>query len=525
MKRLVIACAVLITIFLTFSLFEWRHILVALVATLFLLGLGIYDYLQTKHAILRNFPILGHFRYLLEFIRPEIQQYFIATNQSDRPFSRETRSLVYQRAKGLRDTLPFGTQHDINDPGYEFIRHSMSPSNISEEESKVLIGGAQCKQAYLASRLNVSAMSFGSLSKNAVLALNKGAKEGGFAHNTGEGGLSPYHLEGGGDLIWQLGTAYFGCRDEGGHFDPVLFQEKACLPQVKMIEVKLSQGAKPSEGGILPAAKVSKEIANIRGIPAGVTCISPPTHEECPTPIALLEFIARLRELSGGKPVGFKLCIGRRSEFLAICKAMLQTGILPDFITVDGAEGGTGAAPVEFSNYMGEPIDDALIFVNNALIGINVRDKIVLICSGKIASGFDMVAKIALGADVCNSARAMLFALGCIQSLQCNTNACPTGVTTQNPLLVRGLVVNDKYKRVANFHQATMKSFLELSCAVGVKHLRELNAGHLFCRTSFNTSKSYEQLYEILTPGILLGEDIPDSFSTEWAMAKAEHFI
>lgn len=524
MKRLVITCAVLIGFFIAFSVFEWRRILVALIITMVLLAIGIYDYFQTKHTLLRNFPILGHFRYLLEFIRPEIQQYFIATNQSDRPFDRETRSLVYQRAKHIRDTMPFGTQHDIDQPGYEYIHHSLAPTQFNEEQSRIWIGGEDCKKPYLASRLSISAMSFGALSKNAVLALNRGAKLGNFIHNTGEGGLSPYHLEGGGDLIWQLGTAYFGARTPEGHFDPVLFQEKAALDNVKMIELKLSQGAKPSEGGILPAAKVTAEIAEIRGIAAGKDCISPPTHEQCKTPIELLEFIARLRELSGGKPVGFKLCIGRRSNFFAICKAMLKTGILPDYISVDGAEGGTGAAPVEFSNHVGDPINDALIFVNNALTGINVRDKIRIIGSGKVASGFDMIVKTALGADICGSARAMLFSIGCIQSLQCNTNACPTGVTTQNPLLVRGLVVEAKYQRVANFHEATVKSFLDLAGAIGVKELRELSAKHIFSRTNFLQGKTYAQLYDIVRPGALLEGQIPEVYAESWETAKAESF-
>lgn len=524
MRRLVIISLIVIGLFVLFILFELKHYLFLLGLTIALLLLGLYDFFQKKHTILRNFPIIGHFRYMLEFIRPEIQQYFIMNNTEEKPFGRETRSLVYQRAKGMRDTIPFGTQRDVSLPGYETIHHSLAPTVISEEEARVLVGGKDCKQPYLASRLNISAMSFGSLSKNAILALNKGAKEGNFAHNTGEGGLSPYHLEGGGDIIWQLGTAYFGCRTKEGRFDPELFQQKSQHEQVKMIEIKLSQGAKPSHGGILPKAKITKEISEIRGVHMDQDCISPPSHAEFSNPKELLQFVARLRELSGGKPVGFKLCIGVRSQFLGICKAMLETNIKPDFITIDGAAGGTGAAPVEFTNNLGEFLNDALLFVNYALIGCNLRKDIRVICSGKIANGFDMIAKLSLGADMCNSARAMMFALGCIQSLQCNANNCPTGVATQNPMLMRGLVVSEKYKRVANFHKATIHSFLELAGATGVKHLNDLEPGFLFHRINHVETRSYADVYEDIYPGDLLEDPIPRSFAKDWQAASADKF-
>ncbi len=524
MKRLVIVVATIIAVVILFDIYEKLNVGFVIGLAVVLIGIGIWDFFQKKHAVLRNFPLLGHFRYMLEFIRPEIQQYFIATNQSERPFDRETRTLVYQRAKAVRDTLPFGTQQDIHRPGFNSIRQSLAPTVLDESEERIMVGGKDCKQPYHASRLNVSAMSFGALSANAVLALNKGAKLGNFAHNTGEGGLSSHHLAGGGDLIWQLGTAYFGCRTKEGNFDPEQFQKKVAHEQVKMVEIKISQGAKPSHGGLLPAAKITAEIAEIRGIEMGKDCLSPPAHTAFSTPKELLQFITQLRELSGGKPVGFKLCVGIRSQFLAICKAMLEMDVYPDFITVDGAEGGTGAAPIEFTDYIGEPLDNGLRFVHNALVGTNLRDKMRIICSGKIASGFDLVTKLALGADMCNSARAMLFSIGCIQSLQCNANTCPTGVTTQNPRLVRGLVVNDKYKRVANFHAATMESSLELLGAMGVHSISELNPDYVFHRIDNARAKPYSELYEYIEPGALLKENVPRIFAKDWFKASADSF-
>ncbi len=485
--------------------------------------LWIYDLVQTKRTLLRNFPVLGHIRYVLEFLRPEIQQYFIASDEEERPFNREIRSIVYQRAKNVRDTVPFGTERDILQIGYTWVLHSLSPKQASEVEPRVIVGGPDCKKPYSASRLNISAMSFGSLSPNALMALNKGAQLGGFAHNTGEGGLSPYHLQGG-DIIFQLGTAYFGCRDDKGGFDEKEFAVEANRDEVKMIEIKLSQGAKPSHGGILPAAKLTPEIAKVRKVQMGHDVISPAAHSAFNSPVGLLQFIKKLRELTGGKPIGFKLCVGRKDEFLGICKAMIETNILPDFITVDGAEGGTGAAPLEFTNHIGEPLEAGLVFVHNALVGINVRDKIRIICSGKVATGFDMVEKIALGADMCNSARAMMMSLGCVQSKQCNANTCPTGIATQNPRLQYGLVVDEKKHRVDNFHRNTMKSFMEIVGAMGLTNPSELKPNFLMRRIDDACVKPFDEIHTYLQPGQLLGPDIPANFKKYWELADSGRF-
>lgn len=485
--------------------------------------LWIYDLSQKEHAILRNFPVLGHFRYLLEFFRPEVQQYFIANNESERPFNREIRTIIYQRSKNIRDTIGFGTERDILEIGYTWVLHSLDPKHVSEVEPRIFIGGPDCQKPYDSSRLNISSLSFGALSANAIMALNKGAKIGGFAQNTGEGGISPYHLQGG-DLIFQIGTAYFGCRDEQGHFDENEFSIEANRDVVKMIEIKLSQGAKPSHGGILPAAKLTPEIAKIRKVKMGQDVVSPAAHSEFNSPLGLMLFIKKLRGLSGGKPVGFKLCIGRKDEFLGICKAMLETNIFPDFITVDGAEGGTGAAPLEFSNHVGEPLEAGLVFVHNALVGINVRDKIRMICSGKIATGFDMVEKIALGADICHSARAMMMSVGCLQSRQCNANTCPTGVATQNLRLQRGLVVDEKQHHAANFHKNTLHSFLELVGAMGLTNPSELKPEFILRRISTECVKPFSDIHTYLEPGQLLGKKIPDDFNKYWKIANTGKF-
>ena len=488
-----------------------------------LLMLWLYDLFQKEHTILRNFPVLGHLRFILEFFRPEIQQYFIANDNDERPFSREIRSVIYQRAKNVRDTIAFGTDHDISKVGYTWVLHSLAPKHVSEVDPRIVIGGPDCKKPYCASRLNISGMSFGALSGNAIMALNKGAKIGGFIHGTGEGGLSPYHLQGG-DLTFQLGTAYFGCRDAEGHFDAEEFKKIARRPEVKMIEIKLSQGAKPSHGGILPAAKLTQEIADIRKVKMGADVISPPAHSAFDSPKGLLQFIKRLRNLAEGKPIGFKLCLGRRSEFLGICKAMLETNILPDFITVDGAEGGTGAAPLEYTDHVGDPLEAGLVFIHNALVGINVRDKIRIICSGKITTGFDMIMYIALGADICNSARAMMMSLGCIQSKQCNANTCPTGIATQNPRLERGLVVEEKKHRAANFHKNTMKSFLEMIGSMGLTTPSDLSPLFLMRRVSPESVKPLSDVYDYLSPGQLLGKGVPDQFKKHWELAQADKF-
>ena len=489
-----------------------------------LLCLYIYDITQKKHSLLRNFPILGHLRYIMEFFRPEIQQYWVASDEDEKPYNREVRDVIYQRAKGVNDTNPFGTQRDILAPNYEWILHSIAPLPPKEVESRVLIGGPDCKQPYLASRLNISAMSYGAISPNAILALNNGAKIGNFAQNTGEGGLSDYHLAGGGDLFWQLGTANFGCRDEHGNFNPDQFKQKAVLKQVKMIEVKMSQGAKPGHGGVLPAAKITPEIARIRGIKMGKDCLSPACNSECKTPKDLLNFIKKLRDLSGGKPVGFKLCIGRKGQFVNICKAMLETKIYPDFITVDGAEGGTGAAPLEYSNHVGMPLNDGLIFVHNCLVGHDLRKYIKVIASGKVATGFDMVSKIALGADTCNVARPMMMAAGCIQSRQCNVNSCPTGVATTNPKLYNGLDVNNKKIRVAQYHHATLHSFRELIGSMGISNPALLNPSHLVRRLAYGNIQTYAQIYEYLQPGDLLKKVVPASFAAYCEKTSADTY-
>ncbi len=489
-----------------------------------LFALGLYDCFQTRHTILRNFPVVGHGRYFMEIVRPEIQQYFIESNVDAFPIEREFRSLVYRRAKGVLDTVPFGTQRNVYRIGYEWASHSLAAHPPGCCAPRVRVGGPACRQPYEASPLNISAMSFGALSKNAVLALNRGARKGGFAHNTGEGGISPYHLEPGGDLIWQIGTGYFGCRDADGRFDPDRFRKQSRRESVRMIEIKLSQGAKPGHGGVLPGVKVTPEIAAIRGLEPGKTVFSPPSHSAFSSPVGLLEFVRELRELSDGKPVGFKLCIGRRSDFLAICKAMRETGILPDFITVDGGEGGTGAAPLEFTNSIGMPARDGWIFVHSALRGTGLRDDIRIIASGKILSAFHMVRAMALGADLCASARGMMLALGCIQSLRCNTNHCPTGVTTQDPALVYGLDVTDKSERVARFHQATLEGFVELLGAMGLREPRELTPRHIYRRIDDMRVRNMEELYNFLEPGQLLDGDVPADLREPWERARPDRW-
>jgi glutamate synthase domain-containing protein 2 len=489
-----------------------------------LAALGLYDYLQVKHAIPRNFPVLGRMRYLMELIRPEIYQYFIESDTEGVPFDRDQRSLVYQRSKLARDTVPFGTKEDLYATGYEWINHSMAPLHNHPDDARVTIGGSDCSQPYSASLLNISAMSYGSLSKNAILALSRGAKLGNFAHNTGEGGISPYHLEGGGDLIWQIGTGYFGCRMSDGSFCGDLFRQNAAHSNVKAIELKLSQGAKPGHGGILPAAKLTAEIAAIRHVPMGKDVISPPGHSAFSTPIEMLQFVAKLRELSGGKPVGFKLCVGKRREFLAVCKAMIKTGITPDYIAVDGGEGGTGAAPLEFSNHVGAPLFEGLIFVHNALVGFSLRDKLTLLTSGKVSSGFGMLKLLALGADACYSARGMMLALGCIQALKCNSNHCPVGVATQDRSLMQGLVPSNKAVRVANFHNETIESLCELLGAVGLSKAQDLRPWHIMHRISPTQTKHYGEIYEYLQNGALLQTHLPESYRRAVEAATAESF-
>jgi glutamate synthase domain-containing protein 2 len=501
--------------------FHWGYLPTAIFGILLLIGIA--D-MVSNHNILRLYPISGHLRYLFEFVRPEIQQYFVATNLSGRPYNRELRSLIYQRAKNVIDTHPFGTEHDVTDFGYVHAQHSLCVKETDVDSGRVSFGSSKCQQPYHASRINISAMSYGALSSRAIQTLNRGAKIANMAHNTGEGGLSEHHLKEGGDIIWQLGTAYFGTRTKDGGFDSKTFEKKSQLPAVKMIEIKLSQGAKPSHGGVLPAPKVTAEIARIRGIEEGKDCISPPTHSTFSTPIELMQFIDQLRHLSGGKPIGFKLCIGKHEEFMAICKAMLETGTHPDFITVDGAEGGTGAAPLEFSNRLGTPADEALALVHNCLVGVNLRQHIRIISSAKVATGFDVVRRIALGADACNLARPMMFALGCIQSLRCNTNTCPTGVATTNKRRAYAININQKSQHVANLHRNTIKSFRELMGAMGASQPSELTPSMIRLRLSEGQSTSYSDLLNYLEPGDLLTPNVHPAYRSAWNKARPDTF-
>ncbi len=488
------------------------------------LGLGLRDVLQTRHSVLRNYPVIGHLRFLLEFIRPEMRQYFIESDNEAAPFSRQQRSLVYQRSKGAPDKRPFGTQMDVGATGYEWINHSLVPTELSTHDFRIIIG-AQRAQPYSASVFNISAMSFGALSANAILALNAGAKRGGFAHDTGEGSISQHHRANGGDLIWEIGSGYFGCRNDDGSFNAERFAANACDPQVKMIELKLSQGAKPGHGGVLPGPKVTIEIAHARGVPPWVDCISPARHSAFDTPVEMMQFIDKLRSLSGGKPTGFKLCIGHPWEWFALAKAMLETGITPDFIVVDGAEGGTGAAPLEFTDHVGAPLQEGLLLVHNTLVGLNLRDKVRIGCAGKVISAFDVARMMALGADWCNSARGFMFALGCIQAQTCHTGMCPTGVSTQDPQRERALVVPTKANRVHLYHENTLKALKELVQAAGLTHPGAITASHIVRRCNDHQVKLLANLLSFVRPGELLSGEMPHNvFKLYWPMASAHSF-
>jgi glutamate synthase domain-containing protein 2 len=503
--------------------YPWLWVLTAVAGGLF--AIGVWDVAQPRQAIRRNYPIMAHLRFFLEFIRPEIRQYFLETDTERIPFSRAQRSLAYQRAKNVIDKRPYGTQIDVYEEHYEWVNHSLNPVPIKDTDFRVSIGGEACTQPYSASVFNVSAMSFGALSANAVLALNEGARRGRFAHDTGEGSISRYHLLHGGDLIWEIGSGYFGCRNPDGSFNAERFTENARRPTVKMIELKISQGAKPGYGGVLPGPKVTAEIAEARGVPEGVDCISPPTHSAFTTPVELLQFLARLREMSGGKPTGFKFCLGHPWEFFAICKAMMQTGLTPDFIVVDGSEGGTGAAPVEFTDHVGTPLQEGLLLVHNTLVGLNLRPKIRLGASGKIISAFDMARYMALGADWCNSARGFMFALGCIQAQTCHTGHCPTGVTTQDRLRQRALVPGDKAERVYYFHKNTLKALGELVGAAGLSHPNQLRPQHIVRRVSPNEVRLVSNLIRFLKPGDLIENRAEHPvYATFWKMADATTF-
>lgn len=521
----VFTAVVILTVITLLLGLVWGGFFVPFVVLAALSALGIHDITQKRHAVLRNYPLIGHIRYLFEKIRPEIRQYLIEGDRDEQPFSREARSLVYQRAKGDEDKRPFGSHEKVYEAGYSWLTHSVAPVHFENFDFRVTIGGPNCKQPYDASLYNISAMSFGSLSANAISALNKGAKLGGFAHDTGEGGISRYHREGGGDLIYEIGSGYFGCRNENGGFSAEKFAKQAQNDQVKMIEVKLSQGAKPGHGGMLPASKITEEIAEARDIPMGIDCVSPAAHSAFSTPIEFCNFLGQLRELSGGKPVGFKLCIGHRREFMCMVKAMLETGIVPDFIVVDGTEGGTGAAPLEFANHVGMPMVEGLTFVHNTLRGAGLRDQVRLGAAGKLISAFDIAHAMSLGADWCNSARGYMFAIGCIQAQACHTNHCPVGVATQDPHRQEALIVSDKSQRVARYHNNTLKALGEMAGAAGLHDPRDFLPYHFMTRKSDGTMTEGQEANPYLPIGFLLDEDAGDyGYRSRWNRAKADSF-
>lgn len=486
--------------------------------------LGIGDLVQKQHSLKRNYPILANLRFLLEKIRPEIRQYFLESDVDGRPYDRNKRAIVYQRAKHQLASRPFGTLKDVYMPEFEWLSHSIVPQHIDDQDFRVEVGGPQCRKPYSMSLLNISAMSFGALSGNAITALNKGAKMGGFAHDTGEGSISPYHRKYGGDIIWEIGSGYFGCRTKEGKFDPVMFAERAAFDQVKMIEIKLSQGAKPGHGGILPAAKVTAEIAETRGVAIGRDCISPSSHSAFSSPIEMMRFIAQLRELAQGKPIGFKLCIGHPHEFMAICKAMNETGIYADFIVIDGAEGGTGAAPLEFVDHIGTPLREGLTFARNCLVGAGLRDKIKIGASGRIITAFDMARTLALGADWCNVARGFMFSLGCVQALSCHNGHCPSGVATQDPIRQKALDVPLKAERVRRFHAATLEALAELTCAAGLRHPNEFRPEHIMRRISETEVRSLAAIYPAMQPYSLLDGTANALYTEFWASSDASTF-
>lgn len=526
MRSIFVVVSVCLVAFIALLGFVWKPILWLFAVLLPLIAIGVYDMHQSEHSLRRNFPLVGRGRWIMEAVRPFVRQYFMESETDGAPVPRIFRSVVYQRAKGHIDTVPFGTKVDTYRNGYEWIGHSIAAIDIHGTEAKpvVRVGGEQCRQPYDASLLNVSAMSFGSLSANAVLALNSGASKGGFAHNTGEGGISRYHLEHEGDLIWQIGTGYFGCRADDGGFDAERFRANAARSSVRMIEIKLSQGAKPGHGGILPAVKNTPEIAAARDIKPGTLVASPPGHTEFSTPLELLDFVQKLRELSEGKPIGFKLCVGRESEFVAICKAMVETGIRPDFITVDGGEGGTGAAPLEFTNSVGMPLRDGLAFVCDCLSGFDLKRDIRVVAVGKIFTAFHMAKNLALGADLCYSARGFMMSLGCVQSLICNTNHCPTGVATQNENLAKGLVVTDKSERVERYHAETLEKLAEIVAASALTSPQALNRTHIHRRVSQHEVKRYDELFPYVDVGSLLGDSYPERFRHSMAESRSDSF-
>ena len=521
-----LACGVLAPLAVLVGMLGVDEAWIAAVPLALLFLLGVRDITQTRHSIQRNYPVIGHIRWLAEGVRPELRQYLFEADEDAAPFSRAQRALVYERAKGKPGEHPFGTLLDVYRDGYEFIGHSTRPKPLADPSTfRIVIGGPDCKKPYSSSVFNISAMSFGALSANAIRALNTGARRGGFSHDTGEGGLSPYHKECGGDVVWEIGSGYFGCRTADGHFDPDRFAEQAATETVRMIEIKLSQGAKPGHGGVLPAAKVTAEIAATRGVPMGQDCVSPSSHSAFSTPLEMMSFIARLRELSGGKPVGFKLCIGHPWDFMGIVKAMLLAGVTPDFVVVDGGEGGTGAAPTEFSDHVGAPMREGLLFVHNTLVGAGLRDRIKIGAAGKVVSAFDIASLLAVGADWTNAARGFMFAVGCVQSLSCHTNRCPTGVATQDAARQAALIVPDKAERVFNFHRLTLKALAEMLAAAGLEHPDELMPDHLSRRVSATQIAQFTQLHILLKPGELLDGSLTSGlYGDSWRRARADSF-
>ena len=486
--------------------------------------LGISDLIQKRHTLWRNYPLLSRVRWLAEEMRPFIRSYVVESETEGKPFNHEQRSMMYRRAKDVTSVEPFGSHLEIDRPPYEWLAHSMGAVHCDETDPRVMVGAPGTSQPYSASVFNISAMSFGSLGAHAIEALSTGAKKGGFYHDTGEGSVSRYHRKGGADLVWELGSGYFGCRASDGSFDPERFKDMAADPQIKMIEIKLSQGAKPGHGGVLPGSKVTEAIAEARGIKVGETCVSPPAHSAFSTPVEMMEFVAKLRELSGGKPVGAKFAVGNRWEVLALCKAMLKTGILLDFMVVDGGEGGTGAAPAEFLDHVGAPLRQGLVLTRNALVGTGLKDEVRLACSGKQTSAFAIASSMALGADWVNTARGFMFALGCIQSLNCHNNHCPTGIATQDPMRQRGLDVGDKAVRVANFHRNTVKALMEVVGAAGCKHPGELTPRHIMHRVTEDIVRPADEAYDLLHRGQLLSDASGTHLASEWSMAQADSF-
>ncbi len=511
-----------------------------------LTALGVYDLLQRHHALKRNYPILANIRFVLEKVRPEIRQYFLESDLDGTPFNRTKRAVVYQRAKKALETRPFGTEKDVYATGYEWLAHSLAPARVVDHDFRVRVGGPDCEHPYDISLFNISAMSFGSLSANAIRALNKGAKIGGFAHDTGEGGFSAYHREFGGDIIWEIGSGYFGCRKPAETPQTVVtaaderqieqprrreyqfceekFTALAASPQIKMIEIKLSQGAKPGHGGVLPGKKVTPEIAAARDVEVGVDCVSPAAHSAFSTPLEMMAFITKLRKLSGGKPVGFKLCVGHKTEFMALCKAMVESGVAPDFIVIDGKEGGTGAAPLEFTDHIGYPLREGLTFAHNCLVGAGLRGRVKLGASGRVVTAFDIARTLSLGADWCNAARGFMFAVGCVQSQSCHTDRCPTGVATQNKWRQRAIVVPDKAQRVANFHAGTLHALGELIAAAGVTHPAQVGRERVMRRASSTKVESFAEVYPQIEAGCLLNGRADAEYAALWEQADPASF-